>query len=450
MAFPPATTGDDLILSTNDPTDFINGLSGIDTVSYILATAVNVSLSIVGPQNTGGSGVDTLISIENIIGSNFNDTLQGNSGNNILDGGLGIDFVSYSSAAGSVTINLDGGLATGAAGFDTLISIENAIGSDFSDTIFGSNVNNVIASGGGDDNIIGSSGSDVIDGGIGTDTVSYSSLTSGPIILGAFGVLTKSAGVVDQLNNVEIIVATSSNQDTVDLSLATAAAAVSTTVNLAGSFNNVQVNLIAAPAINLSLLQFENVAGSGVADTITGNNLANKLTGNGGNDKIDGGIGNDVIAGGSGIDTIIGGLGNDSLTGDADSDFFVFGEIGATNKDIITDFSAPQDTILLKNSLDSLVSGSLAVGILGLTFVNASNVVGNVAGNSLRLSSFFSGVGFTGAGLGALTGIYVDTTPGGAGNIYYNDATAAGSNIFASVGATAAATLTNADFVYAV
>jgi Ca2+-binding RTX toxin-like protein len=413
-------------------------LGGIDTVSSVWATsAVNVSLSIVGPQNTGGSGVDTLISIENITGSNFNDTLQGDAGNNVLNGGLGSDFVSYSSAAGSVTVNLQSGSATGAAGFDTLISIENAIGSNFADTIFGSNLNNVIASGGGNDIINASLGSDVIDGGLGTDTVSYASFPGGPITLGAFGVVTKSPGVIDQLISVETIVATSSSQDTINLSLATAPAAVSTTVNLAGGLNNVQVNLSGgAPAINLTVSQFENVIGSGVADTITGNNLANNLSGNGGNDIIAGGIGNDTIAGG---------LGNDILTGNADNDFFVFGDIGAANRDTITDFSAVQDTIRLSNSLDSTLAGSLAVGIKGLTFLG-----GNVAGNVLSNASFFKGIGFTGAGIGFATGIYVDTTAGGLGNIYYNDATAAGSSIFASVGAAAAATLTNADFVYAV
>ena len=432
MAFPPATTGDDLILSTNDPTDFINGLSGNDTVSYVSAIgAVNVSLSIAGPQSTGGSGIDTLISIENIIGSNFNDTLQGDAGDNELNGGLGSDFVSYSSAAGSVTIDL-GGIATGAAGFDTLISIENAIGSNFADTIIGNAFNNVIASGGGNDYIVASLGSDVIDGGFGTDAVSYTTLT-GPITLGAFGVVTKSPGVTDQLNSVETIVATSSNQDTIDLSLATAPAAVSTTVNLAGALNNVQVNLSGgAPAINLTVSQFENVIGSGVVDTITGNSLANNLSGNGGND---------TIAGGSGNDTIAGGLGNDTLTGNADNDFFVFGNIGVTNRDTITDYFAVQDTIMLTNSLDSTLAGSLANGIKGLAFVG-----GNVAGNVLSSAFFFRGAGLTGIGAGSATGIYVDTT--GAGNIYYNDSTAAGSFIFASVGS-AAATLTNADFVYA-
>jgi Ca2+-binding RTX toxin-like protein len=422
---------DDVLTSSNDPTDIINGLSGNDTVSYALSTAVNVSLSIAGPQSTGGSGIDTLISIENITGSNFDDTLQGDAGNNVLNGGLGSDFVSYSSATGSVTIDL-GGFATGAAGFDTLISIENAIGSSFADTIIGNSFNNFIASGDGNDYIVASLGSDVIDGGLGTDTVSYSTLT-GPISLGAFGVVTKSPGVTDQLNLVETIIATGSNQDTINLSLATAPAAVSTTVNLAGALNNVQVNLSGgAPAINLTVSQFENVIGSGVVDTITGNGLANNLSGNGGND---------IIAGGSGNDTIAGGLGNDKLTGNADNDSFVFGNIGAANRDTITDFSAVQDTILLSNSLDSTLAGSLANGIKGLTFVG-----GNVAGNVLSSAFFFKGAGFTGIGTGSATGIYVNTT--GAGNIYYNDATAAGSFIFASVGA-AAATLTNADFVYA-
>jgi Ca2+-binding RTX toxin-like protein len=358
-----------------------------------------------------------------------------------LDGGSGSDFVSYSSATGTVTIDLKNGFANGAAGFDTLIRIENAIGSNFADTIVGSDFDNVIASGSGNDYIFASLGSDVIDGGLGTDTVSYASFAGGPVSLGAFGVVTKSPNVTDQLNSVETIIATSSSQDTINLSLATASAAISTIVNLAGALNNVKVNLSGgAPVINLTVSLFENVIGSGVADIITGNNLANNLSGNGGNDLIAGGIGNDTIAGGNGNDTITGGLGNDTLAGGADNDFFVFGDIGAANRDTITDFSAVQDTILLSNSLDATLAGSLAVGIKGLTFLG-----GNVAGNVLSNTSFFKGAFLTGAVIGNSTGIYVDTT---FGNIYYNDATAAGSSVYASVGA-AAATLTNVDFVYA-
>jgi hypothetical protein len=52
---------DDVLASSNDPTDIINGLSGDDTVSYASATsAVNVSLSIAGPQSTGGSGIELI------------------------------------------------------------------------------------------------------------------------------------------------------------------------------------------------------------------------------------------------------------------------------------------------------------------------------------------------------------------------------------------------------
>ncbi len=64
----------------NDSLNGGNAVSG-DTASYADATAgVTVSLAIAAAQNTIGAGVDTLISIENLTGSNFNDTLTGSSG----------------------------------------------------------------------------------------------------------------------------------------------------------------------------------------------------------------------------------------------------------------------------------------------------------------------------------------------------------------------------------
>jgi serralysin len=50
-------------------------------------------------QATGGSGSDTLISIENLIGSGFNDSLTGNTANNVLDGGAGSDFLNGGTGA---------------------------------------------------------------------------------------------------------------------------------------------------------------------------------------------------------------------------------------------------------------------------------------------------------------------------------------------------------------
>ncbi|MFM2120507.1 MAG: hypothetical protein RL722_1975, partial [Pseudomonadota bacterium] len=46
---------------------------------------------IVGAQATGGSGSDSLVGIENLTGSSFNDTLSGNTAANVLDGGVGDD-----------------------------------------------------------------------------------------------------------------------------------------------------------------------------------------------------------------------------------------------------------------------------------------------------------------------------------------------------------------------
>ncbi|HPU81698.1 DUF4347 domain-containing protein, partial [Accumulibacter sp.] len=72
----------------------LDGAGGNDTVSYAFASAgVTLSLAIAAAQATGGSGSDTLISIENLIGSGFNDSLTGNAGNNAIDGGAGSDFL---------------------------------------------------------------------------------------------------------------------------------------------------------------------------------------------------------------------------------------------------------------------------------------------------------------------------------------------------------------------
>jgi len=67
--------GDD-VLDGGAGDDRIYGDVGTDTVSYGSASAaVTVSLAITSSQNTGGGGVDLLSAIENITGSNFNDTL---------------------------------------------------------------------------------------------------------------------------------------------------------------------------------------------------------------------------------------------------------------------------------------------------------------------------------------------------------------------------------------
>ncbi|KXS88980.1 hemolysin, partial [Microcystis aeruginosa NIES-88] len=154
------------------------------------------------------------------------------------------------------------------------------------------------------------------------------------------------------------------------------------------------------------------------------------------------------INGGLGNDTLDGGLGQDSLTGGAGNDFFRLTEVSlitlpgfalnTASRDLITDFSVADDTIILADSLDSTLV--ISPGITGLSFVG-----GNVPGNVLNAGSFFKGSGEDGRPLGKASGIYVNTLDG---NIWYNNSTAAGSYLIANVAAGVAAGMTNLDFVY--
>ena len=78
--------------------DTVDGGGGVDTASYA-ASAAGVAVSLVtGIGSRRRCGRRSLTNIENLTGSNFNDTLEGNAGNNMLVGGLGIDTVSYANA----------------------------------------------------------------------------------------------------------------------------------------------------------------------------------------------------------------------------------------------------------------------------------------------------------------------------------------------------------------
>ena len=131
------------VLTGGDGDDSLDGGGGNDTASYEDAAAgVTVNLALLGPQNTGGAGIDTLSSIEGVIGSNLDDTLTGDAGNNVLGGldgddllnggagddilvgGDGNDTASYADAASAVTVSLAIAAAqnTGGAGTDTLIA----------------------------------------------------------------------------------------------------------------------------------------------------------------------------------------------------------------------------------------------------------------------------------------------------------------------------------------
>ena len=168
------------------------------------------------------------------------DTLEGGAGADRLDGGEGMDWVSYRGSDAAVTVNLvDNTVTGGHAEGDTIGGIENAIGSDYADQLTGNDDANRLEGGGG---------ADRLDGGAGEDWLSYRG---------------SNAGV---------------------------------RVNLGDN------TVSGGHAEGDTIVNFENLTGSGHDDVLTGDAGANQLDGGQGDDVLDGGAGGDRLAGGAGED----------------------------------------------------------------------------------------------------------------------------------------------------
>jgi Ca2+-binding RTX toxin-like protein len=110
-----------------------------------------------------------------LFGGDGDDMLVGSSGADRMDGGDDIDTVDYAGSPEAVTVNLlagtGGGSATSWSNGDTFFSIQKVIGSYYNDTLVGSTGDETIDGGGLDDYIYGLSGNDVLFGGTGWDTI---------------------------------------------------------------------------------------------------------------------------------------------------------------------------------------------------------------------------------------------------------------------------------------
>lgn len=112
----------------------------------------------------GGDGNDTL------YGGDGNDILLGNAGSDVLSGSTGYDTASYAdSQIGAVADLATSSVNAGAAAGDSFSSVENLTGSDFADTLFGNSTGNVLEGGAGDDHLHGRDGGDALRGGDGND-----------------------------------------------------------------------------------------------------------------------------------------------------------------------------------------------------------------------------------------------------------------------------------------
>jgi Ca2+-binding RTX toxin-like protein len=122
----------------------------------------------------GGDGHDWLSGGDGI------DILSGGLGNDLIDGGADFDAVSFRDAGSGVTVNfLDRSLNTGEALNDDYIRIENIWGSDFDDSvvsaaifdqIYGFSGNDALTGGWTANRFYGGDGFDTLTGGLGADT----------------------------------------------------------------------------------------------------------------------------------------------------------------------------------------------------------------------------------------------------------------------------------------
>jgi len=115
--------------------------------------------------------------IENVKGGAGNDVLVGNVANNILDGGAGSDAVIFTNTNGvTVTLNDTGAdvIVSHDGETDTLRSIENIGGTIGNDTLTGNSRDNILSGGAsGADSLIGGAGNDRLIGGGFTVTTSF-------------------------------------------------------------------------------------------------------------------------------------------------------------------------------------------------------------------------------------------------------------------------------------
>ena len=357
------------VIGATDGTVNADNMTAVATGSYLRGLAGNDSItgSIANDKLDGGDNNDTINGgdgSDRLFGGNGDDTLidSDNYVADTLDGGAGVDTVSFNGAFTAINANLALGTATIIDSLgnilvtNTLIGIENLTGTTNNDVLTGDGFANVLIGDLGTDTLIGGNGNDhyVIDNSsdIVTETNAVAA-TGGTDIVEAYASFTLGANLENlSLSGTAAINGIGnalSNRMTgnVAANYLNGGAGIDTLIGGDGNDHYVidnssdivtETNAVAATGgtdiveayASFTLgANLENLSLSGTA-TIngTGNTLNNTIIGNGGSNILTGGLGSDTMRGNLGADTF---------------DFNALLEsVVGVNRDIIADFSALQ------------------------------------------------------------------------------------------------------------
>ncbi|WP_170384531.1 hypothetical protein [Ruegeria atlantica] len=300
--------------------DFLNGGEGDDTLS-------------------GGIGDDTL------IGGLGVDTLDGGEGTDTVDYGLDIQELSELSGLG-FEVNLSTGRAgrrTHADGLeDTLISIENVYGTEGADLITGDDKDNVLDGRGGDDTIESKGGRTIIVDGEGSDTVTGFGTGDDSYIFtanaGDADTLNNHGGSASITIRAELseyshyeysftenqagrYTLTLPQNYSLEINTTGAFSASDLSFEITGNDQNNYIANVFGESVILGLDGEDTLVGGDDVDKLFGGNGADRLYGNNGNDILVGEAGADELHGGDGDDVFSGGDGQDQIYGGRGYDY---------------------------------------------------------------------------------------------------------------------------------
>ncbi|MGE4439915.1 MAG: cadherin-like domain-containing protein [Desulfomicrobium sp.] len=311
----------------------------------------------------GGGGNDLL------RGLGGDDTMRGGAGADNIDGGAGVDMADYSQSGAAVNIDLrlPGAQSGGDAEGDILKGIENVIGSNHNDTIIGSNGTNYLYGLDGNDNVQAAYGDDTLDGGAGNDTLWGA--TGANLVLGGAGddtlygqgnndTLVGGAGADLLDGGTEI--------DTADYSASEAAVNIDLRLPGAQSGGDAEGDILKGIENIIGSSHNDTIIGHNGTNYLYGLDGNDNVQAAYGDDTLDGGAGNDTLWGATGANLVLGGAGDDTLYGQGNNDTLVGGAgadllDGGTEIDT-ADYSASEAAVNIDLRLPGAQSGGDAEG----------------------------------------------------------------------------------------